>query len=202
MWHGVWVSKSASGRVRAFLLRLSWPVYLVPLAIAATIFVLVNPRFGLSPTTGTADRSSDSGHLDIVGSQDAAECATNRDPQLILVSIAQQHAWMCAGHHMAFDTPVTTGDVHTGDGTPTGTWHIESKETDRYLEGPGYSDFVHYWMPFFGDFGLHDATWQTMPFGDPKYRSQGSHGCVHLPSPAMSSLYDWAQVGTTVTVKT
>jgi lipoprotein-anchoring transpeptidase ErfK/SrfK len=57
---------------------------------------------------------------------------------------------------------------------------------------------VHYWIPFNGDFGFHDATWQTMPFGSPDYRTQGSHGCVHLPMPTVQWLYNWAQAGSTV----
>ena len=108
---------------------------------------------------------------------------------------------MCAANRQAYTTPVTTGQVSTGDATPTGSWGVEDKQTDRYLNGPGYCDFVHYWLPFHEDFGLHDASWQSLPFGDQGYRGQGSHGCVHLPTPAMAWLYDWAQVGTTVTIE-
>ena len=40
-----------------------------------------------------------------------------------------------------------------------------------------------------------------MPYGSPKYRTKGSHGCVHMPLPAMRFLYTWAEVGTTVRIK-
>jgi len=105
---------------------------------------------------------------------------------------------MCQGAKQVYDSPATTGETDNGDATPTGSWLIQSRETDRYLVGPGYRDYVHYWLPFNGDFGFHDATWQTMPFGSPNYHTNGSHGCVHLPMTAVQWLYRWAQVGTTV----
>lgn len=49
------------------------------------------------------------------------------------------------------------------------------KQRNRYLVGPGYRDYVHYWVPFNGDFGLHGPSWQTMAW-----------------------LYRWGRVGSTV----
>ena len=57
-------------------------------------------------------------------------------------------------------------------------------------------------MPFNGDFGFHDAPWQTMPYGAAGYTDNGSHGCVHLPAEAMAWLFNWAAVGATVTIRT
>jgi lipoprotein-anchoring transpeptidase ErfK/SrfK len=53
-------------------------------------------------------------------------------------------------------------------------------------------------VPFNGDFGFHDATWQTMAFGSSEYTTKGSHGCVHMPMPAIKWLYKWAKVNVTV----
>ncbi len=127
-------------------------------------------------------------------------CAANTAAQLVLVSISQQHAWMCAGTTVANATAVTTGAVVGGDQTPTGSWSVQAQQVDRDLTGPGYSQHVHYWMPYDGDFGLHDATWQTFAFGSDQWRTDGSHGCVHVPLPVMTWLYQWAHTGTTVTV--
>jgi lipoprotein-anchoring transpeptidase ErfK/SrfK len=127
-------------------------------------------------------------------------CATNRAAQLVLVSLSQQHAWMCSGRTLLQQSAVTTGETDNGDQTPTGTWQVYSRETNRNLVGPGYVDYVQFWVPFNGDFGFHDASWQTMPFGSPDYTTQGSHGCVHLPTPMMSWLYQWVKVGASVTV--
>ena len=37
--------------------------------------------------------------------------------------------------------------------------------------------------------------------GSSLYKSEGSHGCVHFPAAAMTRLYQWAPVGTTVTIR-
>jgi lipoprotein-anchoring transpeptidase ErfK/SrfK len=117
------------------------------------------------------------------------------------VSIAEQRMWACAGRSLAFTSPVTTGDVRNGWSTPTGRWQIYAKQTNRWLSGPGYGYRVRYWLPFYGSFGFHDASWQTEPFGGTTYRDHGSRGCVHLPTVAMRELFNWASVGTTVVVE-
>jgi lipoprotein-anchoring transpeptidase ErfK/SrfK len=129
---------------------------------------------------------------------DAASCATNSYQQLVVVSLRQQHLWACEGGKQVNSTPVTTGATAHNDQTPLGSWRVQAKQRDRYLVGPGYRDYVHYWVPFNGDFGLHDAPWQTMPLGSQNYRQQGSNGCVHLPTATMAWLYRWASVGHTV----
>lgn len=129
---------------------------------------------------------------------DAVSCATNSYRQLVLVSISKQHLWACEGGKQVTSVAVTTGRTLDNDQTPLGSWRVQAKQRDRYLLGPGYRDYVHYWVPFNGDFGLHDAPWQTMPFGSQNYLTQGSHGCVHLPTATMAWLYRWASVGNTV----
>lgn len=133
-----------------------------------------------------------------LGSDDATSCAGNHYAQLVLVSISRQHLWACEGQKQVNSTPVTTGETDNGDHTPLGSWRVQDKQRDRYLVGPGYRDYVQYWMPYDGDFGLHDASWQRMPFGSQGYKTRGSHGCVHLPTPTMAWLYTWAHVNQTV----
>ena len=128
-------------------------------------------------------------------------CRNNGSGQLVVVSIRQQHAWMCQNAEQVYSTPVTTGAVRAGDATPVGSWRVQGKETSRYLAGPGYVDFVRYWIPINGDYGLHDAAWQTIPFGSPQYVERGSHGCIHVPIDAMRWLYSWLAVGSRVTVE-
>jgi lipoprotein-anchoring transpeptidase ErfK/SrfK len=117
----------------------------------------------------------------------------------VIVSIAKQHAWICAGARQVRDSAVTTGMTSAG-GTPTGTWHVQAKQTARWLGAGGQAYQVRYWMPYDGDYGFHDALWQRFPFGGPQYRTAGSHGCVHFPLAAMAWLYGWTQVGATVTI--
>lgn len=131
---------------------------------------------------------------------DSTACENNTAATAVLVDISQQHAWMCEAARQVFTTPVTTGALKNNWQTPTGSWAVQAKERDRYLTGPGYKDYVHYWVPFNGDFGFHDAPWQTMSYGTQGYRTNGSHGCVHLPAKAMVWLYSWITVGTKVTI--
>jgi hypothetical protein len=129
---------------------------------------------------------------------DAVSCAVNHYRKLVLVSIRRQHLWACDGAREVASTAVTTGKVVDHDQTPLGSWRVQGKQRNRYLVGPGYRDYVHYWVPFNGDFGLHDAPWQTMPFGSSHWPTRGSHGCVHVPTTTMARLYRWARVGQTV----
>jgi lipoprotein-anchoring transpeptidase ErfK/SrfK len=129
---------------------------------------------------------------------DDTVCQQTTAARTVVVSISRQHVWMCQAHRQVNDTPATTGATANGDPTPTGSWLISSKERDRYLTGPGYRDYVQYWIPFHGDIGFHDASWQKIPFGSPNYRTHGSHGCVHLPMNEVVWLYQWATIGNTV----
>ena len=70
--------------------------------------------------------------------------------------------------------------------TPTGTFGITYKERDATLTGQNYSSDVKYWMPFYGNVGLHDASWRSS-FGSDIYVTNGSHGCINLPPDAAGS---------------
>jgi len=48
------------------------------------------------------------------------------------------------------------------------------------LTGPGYAADVKYWMPFYGNIGVHDASWRRS-FGGEIYKRNGTHGCVNAP---------------------
>lgn len=137
-------------------------------------------------------------------------CAENTTGKLLLVSITSQHVWACDGtttvKESAVTTGITTNPNGVDDNTPVGTWHILSKRTDVRIRGSdangSWDDHVDYWMPFIrNEYGFHDAAWQTFPFGSDQYHTDGSHGCVHLPLDMMAWVYDWAPVGTTVTVQ-
>ena len=108
----------------------------------------------------------------------------------MLVSVARQHAWLCAHQRLAYDTAVTTGAVDLPyDSTPTGTFHIQAITRNQVLtllSGDQYT--VKYWIPFDAPlFGFHDSSWQKMPYGSQKYHTKGSHGCIHCRSPRSST---------------
>lgn len=63
------------------------------------------------------------------------------------------------------------------------------------MSGPGYYlPDVPYVMYFYRGYGLHGTYWHNN-FGVPM-----SHGCVNLRTEDAAWLFDWASVGTPVTV--
>ncbi len=138
-------------------------------------------------------------------------CSSNQLNQLIIVSISQRRLWACNNTKVAYTSSDVTGmEFLAADLTPTGTYHIYAKETDQYLVGHdttgSWDDYVNYWMPFldnqYGAYGFHDATWRpATAFGNISPNSpNASHGCVETPLATAKWLYDWAVVGTTVTI--
>ncbi len=101
-------------------------------------------------------------------------------------------------------TPSLVSDIVTGNtsrhhDTPLGTYQIYGKQLGRTLRGANYSAYVNYWMPFTGNYGLHDASWRSS-FGGTIYQRDGSHGCVNMPKATAAALYATAPVGTVVSI--
>lgn len=141
-----------------------------------------------------------------------SNCAGNSLANFVLVSISQRHMWACSGSTQVYDSYVVTGMENLpADLTPTGTYTIYAKQTNLYLNGSdstgSWHDYVYYWMPFlsnqYGVYGFHDATWRSSnAFGNiSPYSSNASHGCVEMPLATAKWLFNWAPIGTTVTIK-
>jgi hypothetical protein len=119
----------------------------------------------------------------------------------VSIDLSRQFAKLCHGDQQVLTSHVTSGATAVGDGTPTGSWHLQGKQRDRYLyPASGGAYYVHYWMPYDGDYGMHDSPWQKFRYGSPKYRTKGSHGCVHFPRAAIAWMFRWAPIGTTVRI--
>lgn len=121
----------------------------------------------------------------------------------VMVDISRQVAKLCNGRQQVLTTLVTTGMSAYGYGTPTGTWHLNGKYRDTTLyPSSGGAYHVNFWMPYDGNvYGMHDANWQRIPFGSPKYKRHGSHGCVHFPRRAIAWMFRWAPIGMQVTIR-
>ena len=101
---------------------------------------------------------------------------------------------------LGMTTPVVTGNVSANHNTPTGLYSIRTKERERYLTGPDYKSYVHYWSQVVGGVGIHDATWRSN-FGGNIYQTSGSHGCINVPYDNMAVLYNnYLQVGMPVII--
>ena len=115
----------------------------------------------------------------------------------IEVNLTSQHLWYYKDGERLVSTDLVSGQVGAGMNTPTGIYSIYAKDSDTYLVGEDYRSYVNYWMPFYGGYGLHDATWRGS-FGGDIYLYGGSHGCVNLPLSAAKTIYNNAPVGTKV----
>lgn len=121
------------------------------------------------------------------------------------INLSQQHIWYFKDGKQLVSAPIVTGNVADGFSTPAGTFQLTYKERDATLkganaDGSSYASPVSYWMPFYGNYGCHDAPWRDS-FGGDIYRNNGSHGCVNMPVPAARTMFEnMANSGTPVIV--
>ena len=130
-------------------------------------------------------------------------CARNTHAQLVKVSLREQRLWMCVHSTTVYTTAITSGMTTVADDkTPTGNFHIQGRNRNSVLTlNTGQQYTVKYWIPFSAPlYGFHDSSWQKFPYGSPLYKTQGSHGCIHMPLKAIAYLYHWAHVGTSVSI--
>jgi lipoprotein-anchoring transpeptidase ErfK/SrfK len=140
-------------------------------------------------------------------------CAGNGYDKFIKISVSKRKLWACEGQKTVHNAPVITGiEKYDSTRTPAGTYKIYAKAEDTVLTGKDevgeWKMPVDYWMPFldnqYGTYGFHDATWRKdSEFGkvDPYNGEEASHGCVELPLASQKWLYEWAPVGTILTVE-
>ena len=98
------------------------------------------------------------------------------DGNYVEVNLTEQRLWAYNNYECVMSTPVVTGCVANDWLTVTGAFDISYKEINTQLMGLD----VTWWMPFHGNFGLHDARWRTN-FANTEYLFNGSHGCINIP---------------------
>lgn len=113
------------------------------------------------------------------------------------INITRQHIWFYKNGKVITEGPVVTGDVSKGNSTVTGTFMLNYKQKGAILEGPGYSTYITYWMPFFGNTGIHEANWRDH-FGGEIYKNYGSHGCVNTPLHVAKTIFENIVEGTPI----
>ena len=115
------------------------------------------------------------------------------------ISLDQQHMWFYKDGQLIVETDVVTGCHNKGWDTKTGVYAIMYKERDATLVGEGYNSAVSYWMPFYANVGIHDASWRSS-FGGSIYLNNGSHGCVNTPTENAATIYNNIEKGVPVVV--
>jgi len=129
--------------------------------------------------------------------------------RLITVSIQAQQLIAYDNGQPILATPVTTGRPSLP--TDIGAMRVLRKDAPWTMQSPWskgspewYPDTpvqMVLWFTTNGE-GLHDASWQPDPTLGPGSQNGpfASHGCIHVPLPAVRTLFDWAPLGTLVVV--
>lgn len=110
--------------------------------------------------------------------------------------LSNQHLYLYYKGEMVFETDFVSGTFSSTPDcvTPQGVFGITYKTTNAVLKGNGYETPVSYWMPFYGNYGMHDATWRT-EFGGDIFITNGSHGCINLPLDSAATIYSYMYEG-------
>ncbi len=157
----------------------------------------------LSKIVATGTNTAVVGSMNPVAFKTLTNNTVDLEGKYIEVNLSRQHLWAYDNKQLVYDTPITSGATGAGFATIQGLFSIKAKQTNRnlngYAIGYNYNVFVNYWMPFSGNYGMHDASWRTS-FGGADYYYGGSHGCVNLPAAAAAWVYNFVNVGTPVWV--
>lgn len=110
------------------------------------------------------------------------------------IDLTNQHLYLYQKGTIVLESEFVSGDMDgdAGCATPAGVFGLTYKTMNAVLRGADYETPVVYWMPYHGNFGMHDATWRT-EFGGDIYLTDGSHGCVNLPLESAAAIY--GQIG-------
>ena len=119
----------------------------------------------------------------------------------IVVSISAQAMWAYEEGQLVMSSLVSTGTAEVIETTtPIGAWSVLTKYDVQDMEGT-ISDEYYFvadvpYVMYFDDLGnaLHGTYWHSN-FGTPM-----SHGCVNLPLDVAAWMYEWAPVGTAVSI--
>jgi lipoprotein-anchoring transpeptidase ErfK/SrfK len=139
-------------------------------------------------------RSAAGGYLE----NDVAWSFRTTDYKRIDVSLSRQVMTL-----MEDDVPVRSIVIATGVAgaqTPTGSYEVQYKLPQARFRGVNPSGLrydipdVNWVLAFWGDYTIHGAHWRAR-FGAP-----ASNGCVSMSDPDAKVVYDWADVGTPITI--
>lgn len=120
----------------------------------------------------------------------------------IVVNRSSQTLTAYDGDVVFMETAISTGLELTP--TPRGTFGVFKKTPSRYMQGPlpgiasDYYDLPGVpWNLYFTHEGavIHGAYWHN------SFGTRYSHGCVNLPPDTARELYNWAELGTLITVE-
>lgn len=115
------------------------------------------------------------------------------DERWFELNLSEQKLYAYQGQNLVKSFVVSTGTwIHP---TVTGVYRIYVKYRSAPMSGPGYYlPGVPFVMYFYKGYGIHGTYWHSN-FGTPM-----SHGCVNLYTPDAEWAFNWARVGTVVSI--
>lgn len=110
--------------------------------------------------------------------------------------LSNQHLYLYHKGQLVFETDFVSGTMNSTPDcvTPSGVFDITYKTKNAVLRGSDYETPVSYWMPFYGNYGMHDASWRAQ-FGGDIFMTNGSHGCINLPPSSAAVIYEYVYTG-------
>ncbi|HVE90824.1 MAG TPA: L,D-transpeptidase [Actinomycetota bacterium] len=133
----------------------------------------------------------------VAAAQAAPRAQAAGGPKRIVISTQTQTLKAYEGDRVVMDTPVSTGAP--GFPTPTGTYSIQSKEKMHW--STQYGVWMPYAMRVVRGIFIHEVPIDTQGRRLGGALGQAaSHGCIRVGVGPAQSLYEWAEVGTPVTI--
>jgi lipoprotein-anchoring transpeptidase ErfK/SrfK len=124
---------------------------------------------------------------------DVADAPVDGERQIV-IDLSDQTLTAYQGGVVVMHSLVSTGKASSP--TQTGEYAIYVKYERQHMTGDDYDLPGVPWVMYYdGEFAIHGAYWHSN-FGIPT-----SHGCTNMTIPDAKLLYDWASVGTSVTVQ-
>ena len=119
----------------------------------------------------------------------------------VVVDVSDQNVKLYDNNEVVLESPVVTGGPKHE--TNIGYHNVLQIRNNTYLKGPSWNCHVDVFAKFDEDSeGLHDASWRKEEeFGGDTYLTNGSHGCVNMPTENAKALVKQLQIGDTVIVK-
>ncbi|MGN6220378.1 MAG: L,D-transpeptidase family protein, partial [Microbacterium sp.] len=131
---------------------------------------------------------------------DEVPVSTTTRARHIVVDLSDQAAYFYENGVVVSSTRMSSGlpghDTHTGSFRITAKLRIQNMGNPDLTKAPYYYTKNVPWVMYFnGDQALHGAYWHN------NFGNRMSHGCVNLPVGVAEFLYQWAPMGTEVTVQ-
>lgn len=120
------------------------------------------------------------------------------DERFIEVILSQQRLNAWEGNNLVYSFLVSTG---LWAPTPTGDYRIWIKLASTTMKGGSKALGTYYYLPnvpctmyFYKGYGIHGTYWHN------NFGQRMSHGCINMRTSEACTLFNWASVGTRVSI--